>query len=327
MTTKNNISLQSWNYESTVQTAVISAADSVSYEYGQYDQNAGKWEAPSIQNKIEQHYAHAYRNPYLTVPSREFPTFKLNYKPTQPIFIHRILGSSTNASPPAVTSIKHTGLKKSFNHRWQHSGGTNPQVINALSCYAVQCYVSGQAGKPLEVEEQVAWGKIEDQNTRVALTTNPIHPDSITSMYDGLPTVKILNADTQAEITTLSEVYWAEFTIKQDFTTVKSTDGNTQTIYLGNISEISGNLHAVYEQNQQWDDLLAKTKRDLTIKYIKQSDITKYLTFTFDDIYFESAKKSGIPLGSFYEEIIPFRASNITATFNYEGAAFSTFFA
>jgi len=309
MVDKNNQSLQSWNYESTVQTAVITANNSVSYEYGKYDSKESKWDVPSIENAVDQFYA-TNKTPIIAVPSRNFPTFKIPYQTTNCSGFHRFLGTSALNTGVGTLTVKQTGLKKSFNHRWQHSGGTNPQVINSLGCYTVGIGGVIQSGKPFQLEEEIAWGKIEDQSTLTALTTAPIHPDSDFNLFNGQPTVTL-------GATSLSEVFMVDFSAKQNYTTSKSADGLTQSIFLGNISEISCVLHAVFEQNQQWIDMIAKTKQSLVVRVKRNDDPTKYIDLTFGNALILKSAKSGQAFGNYYEELITFKAESLQIDFSY----------
>ena len=329
MTTKNSNSLQSWNWESSVQTPTITTASSTSYFFGQDD--GKKIEAPQIANSVATSYNSASRLVDQSKPSRNFKDFKIGYYPTQPLGIFRLLGVITaphDAIVDWVITPKHTGTKKSFTHRWQQSGGTNPQVINACGCFTTEIYYEGSCGKnatPLQCMETITWGKIEDQNTRDPLTTLPTHPESIEECYEGTPQVKICDSSTGIEVITLSEVFQADIDIKQNYAAVKSQDGLTQSIYLGAYDPITVHILAVFEQNQQWDDLMAKTERIVTIRFVKKNDALKYLEFTLKG-YFINAVRSGQKVDNYYGEIFTFQANTIQVNFVYEGNALSTYY-
>ena len=323
MTTKNNASLQSWLWETTAGTPLITAVDTQTYHYGGYEEK-NKVSPPGFSNEIESIIMHNVRNPTLTAPKRNLEPFKVPYYPTQPIGLRKFLGTATDATPDTITLLQ-TGAKKAFTHRWQHTGGTNPQLVQACGCFTVGLAISGKMGVPLKFEEENVIMNYEDQNDRSALTTAPIHPDSIGTLYEGSPETKIYTT-ADALVATLSEAYWVELTLKQEYTVVKDSTGNSQIVHLGKMLPVEGIIHAVFEQNQQWDDWMDKTKRNLYFKWYKQGDTSKYVQIKIANAYFTAAQKSGIVYANYYDEILAFKGELPSVAFNYEGAAFSTFF-
>ena len=54
----NKTSKEVWAYQTAVGTPLITTVDSLSYEFGEYNNETGKWSIPTTQNPAEPHWVY-----------------------------------------------------------------------------------------------------------------------------------------------------------------------------------------------------------------------------------------------------------------------------
>ena len=77
----NKSSKEVWAYQAAVGTAEIVAADSASFEFGEYNDDCGKWSIANTLNPAESHWVYNSGTPTLTNTERKFQTFKKVFLP------------------------------------------------------------------------------------------------------------------------------------------------------------------------------------------------------------------------------------------------------
>ena len=66
MVVANKTSKYVFAYQAAVGTSIITAVDSLSYEFGEYNDECGKWNAPFVKNDSLQSWVYNSRTPSLT---------------------------------------------------------------------------------------------------------------------------------------------------------------------------------------------------------------------------------------------------------------------
>jgi hypothetical protein len=321
MVTNNNENFISWKWEATNNTASITAADSQTYLFGNYNDDI-RISPPAPSQKLSEVWTHQYRNPLLLKGATQFPTWKHKFHPVNCMPEFMFLGAATDASPDTIT-VKHTGLKHSFSARWEYRGGTNPRRAQSVGNYAVGYMGHCGTDMPYLCELTNTWGKFETESDRVALTTDPIFPESIESSYSGLSEVKWDYGEAGEE--EWQEVYEIEFTQLQKYTETKPSK-TYQYIYPHSYGSVDITFFALLNQNQQWEDYVARETKDVAIKIPKGNDATKYKQIVFSDVQIESIIDTHIAYGEEVLAKINAKASKFEVNFTHEGDNFSTFF-
>ena len=126
-----------WAYQGAAGTAIITAVDSLSYEFGEYNNECGKWNAPFVENKSLPSWVYNSNTPTLTDLSSEYPTFTHAFTPVTAQYLAWILGLPTNTTPTVTIAALTSGMTSPLTVRLEEAGGTNPQVTQAVDCYCI----------------------------------------------------------------------------------------------------------------------------------------------------------------------------------------------
>ncbi len=328
MANPNKSSKYVWAYESTPGTAVITAANSLSYEFGEYDELSKKWNSPFTINEVLEKWKYNSRTPTLTDLEKKFPTFKHVFNPTTAQWLSWILKNPV-AGPPVSISALTEGLTYPLTIRLEEREGSNPNLTQAVGCYCIKTICRGVSGNPLQVEAEFAWQKMEDigDGSNAILTTDPYPAGSggtstVINSYDGRPQVIW---DKGGANVAFDECTIAEFTIEQEYKITSSALGLTQTVHTYKYKKIPIILHAILETNLQWNDYVDRNIKDLQIKFWKP-DMVNYTQIIFDNCHIITVTKTANRNEGYYECIIALSAEKITAaTSNYANESSETF--
>ena len=293
MVVANKTSRYCWAYESTPGTAEITAVNTVTYEFGNYNDDCGDWNTPFVENPSDPYYVYSKRTPSLIDAETEYPTFSHVFNPTTAQCFAWMLKKPQDSDPEVIIVALEEGMTYPLTIRHEEAGGTVPMLTQAVGCYCVGLTVTAERDKSLQVETTFAWQKMEDLSTttRPILTTAPVAAgDLLTGNYNGNPEVKW---DIGGDNHTIAEVWRADWTQKQEFEIVSSDEGDTQTVYTYKFEPVQIILSAVFEDNNSWDDYFnRKVSTNMTIKVYKQ-DLTSYILATFTNCRIVKIKKSG----------------------------------
>ena len=327
MTNPNKTSKYVWAYQAAVGTSAIIAVDSLSYEFGEYNNDCGKWNTPFVENPAEPSWVYNSRTPTLTDLDSNFPTFSHVFNPTTAQFLAWFLGKPVNATPLVTIETLDSGLTYPLTIRCQEDGGSAnvPQNAQAVDCYCVGLTANMERGKAFLVETEFAFGSLEDIGDNPNITTAPIAPgDLLTGVYNGNPIVKW---DVDGDNVSIPGVWRADFKCAQDWEKVTSSLGTTQRVYTHEMQPVQIILSAVFETNDTWDDYFhRKAATNMTIQ-VKKFDETSYITFTFTNCRIVNIKKSGARNKGHYGSVCVLTAEKVEGTsdwFTEGGITFAT---
>lgn len=325
MVNANKSSKFVYAYESVPGTAIIVAVDSLSYEFGEYDELCKKWNSPFTNNQVSPFCVYNSRTPTLTDLEKKFPTFSHAFNPITAQYLSWILKSPVVGPPVAISPLTE-GMTYPLTIRLEELEGTNPSNIQAVGCYCIGVTVSGVSGNPLMVDCEFAWQKIEDIGDNPNLTTDPFPSGSgdtstITNTFEGRPQVIW---DKGVGDVAFNEVVIANFTIAQDYKTTSSALGTTQTVHTYKYRPVIITLHAILKTNTQWDDYVDRNIKDLEIKFWK-GDMVNYISHIFENCHINTVKKTGAKNEGHYEVIITLTAEMPTGTNNFANESAETF--
>ena len=328
MAVANKTSRYVWAYETVPGTAELVAVDSVSYEFGNYNDECGKWNSPFVEQTAVPYWAYDSRTPTLIDAETKFPTFSHVFNPTTPQFLAWMLKKPVASDPSVDIDTLDAALTYPLTVRLEEAGGTVPCLTQAVGCYCVGLTCKAERGKEFLVETEFAWQKMEDlsNTTRPILTTAPVMPGELaTGSYAGNP---IVVWDSGGTPISLKPVWRADFNISQEFEIVSSDEGVTQTVYTYKVQPIKIILSAVFEAQDMWDDYVNRVGTyEMTIQ-IKKHDDTSNILFTFHNCRIQTIKKTGDRNEGHYGAVCTIVAEEVSATNDWYtetgGANFAT---
>ena len=315
----NETSKYVWQYQAAVGTSILTIATSASFEFGEYNDECGKWNSPFVENPALPSWAYASRTPTLTNIETKYPTFTHVFLPTTAQFLAWMLGTPTNSDPEVIITTAATGMTYPLTVRHQLEGGTAPQNKQAVDCYCIGLTMRMEKGRKVLVEPEFVWGALEDIGDNVNLTTSPLAAGLMTGPYNG-------NPDVTWNVTSLTGVWRADVKCSQEYDIVSSATGATQTVYTGKMLPVQIILSAVLKQNTSWDDYVGRTARTLTIN-VKKFDDTSYILLTFTNARVVSVKETGHRNAGHYGATMALIAEKVEGEsdwFTEGGATFAT---
>ena len=291
MTIPNKTSKYVWQYQVAHGTSILTIATSASFEFGEYNEECGKWNAPYVERPASEGYVYSSRTPTLTDMESEFPTFSHTFLPVTIQFLHWLLGTTADGTPTTITVTSlDAGRKYPLTIRNQEDGGSAPQNAQAVDCHCVGINVKGERDTPLLVSAEFAWGTLEDIGNNVNLTTAPTASGGCTNTFNGNPLVVW---DSDADAHSIVGVWRADFASKQDWNKVSRNYGAEQSVNTGKNEPVKIILSAIFHDNEVWDDYIdRKATTNMTIQF-KKYNATNYATFTFTNCRVVSIKKVG----------------------------------
>lgn len=304
-----------WAYETTPGIAELVAVDSVSYEFGKYDELCKKWNSPFVENEVLERWKYNSRTPTLTKAEKKFPIFKHIFNPTTAQWLSWILKNPV-IGPPVSISTLNEKLTYPLTIRLEELGGDNPNLVQGVGCYCIKTKCRGVSGNPLLVECDFAWQKMEDLSVteRPILTKDPFPAGSgdtstIKNSYDGRPQVVW---DVGGENIAFNECVISEFDIEQEYKITSGALGTTQTIHTYKYKKIPITLHAILETNLQWDDYVNRNIKDLSIKFYKP-DMVNYTLIILENCHVITTTKTANRNEGHFECLLGLSAEKITA--------------
>ena len=322
MVVANKTSRYCWAYQAAAGTPIIDDATDLSFYFGDYNIECGDWNSPYVNNPSNPSWTYAVRTPSLIDVNREFPTFAHVFLPTSCQPYAWILKYPATGTPMTIVALE-TGMGFPMTIRLEESGGTNPNLTQASDCYCVGLSSKAERGQELMVEAIFAWGKIQDIGDEPTLTTAPLKPageaaNEILGTYEGNPEVTYNGG------AIIAGIWRADWNQQQDFEVVSTGSGTTQTVNTYKYKPVEIILHAVFEQNAEWDDYIDRTAAaPLTIKVWKH-DRTHYILGTFTNARIISTKKTGHRNKGHYGTIMTLVAEKVEYAANwlaeYDGA-------
>lgn len=307
----NKTSKYVWAYQAAVGTSVITAVDSLSYEFGAYTKECGDWKTPYVENPSIESWTYNKKTPNLTNLSTEYPTFKHTFNPVSAQFLAWFLESpvDTNTGADIVTiSALTSGMTYPLTIRAQEDGGSAPQNAQAVDCYCVGLTIKAEDDTELLVTTEFAWGALEDIGDNLNLTTAPVMPAALLDdTYYGHP---ITVWDSGGTPIPLTGVWRADITLAKEWKKVSSDEGVTQTIKTYRMKKIQIVLSAVIAVNDAWDDYIDRVVQDMTIQ-VKKGDDTSYILMTFTNCRITSIEKTGHRNMAHYGAVMVIEAESV----------------
>jgi len=324
MVVENKSSKFLWAYQAAVGTSIITAVNTVTYEFGEYNDECGKWNNPFVENKSLPSWVYDSRTPTLTDLSSEYPSFSHAFLPVSAQFLAWMLGKPVSNDPTVDIETLDAEMTVPLTIRNEELEGTNPQNTQAVDCYCIGLTGKAERGKSFLVECEFAFGKIEDIRENPNLTTAPLAAGLMTNRYDGNP---IVMWDTGGDNVALTGVWRADFRCQQEKEIVSSSNGTIQTVYTYKMRPVQIILSAVFLINDGWDDYVdRKAATNMTIQ-VKKHDATSYITFTFTNCRVQSIKKSGDRNKGHYGSVMTIMAEKVEGVsdwFTEGGVTFAT---
>ena len=321
MVTANKTSRKVWAYETVPGTAEIVAVGTTTYEFGEYTNEAEKWNNYYTENPVEAYWNYASRTPTLTELEKRFPTFREVFNPTTAQHLAQMLKNPSAGPPVAITTLD-SGVTYPLTIRLEEKGGTVPTNSQAVGCYNVGLYGRMLRGNAYIVEQEFAWQKLEDLGDNPILTTSPYPAGSgatstVTGTYKGNPECKWNNV-------AVTPVYRAEYWIAQEHEIVSGSEGASQTVDLHKVQPCDIKLAGILEDDAVWDDYVDRAERTLILKVYK-ANMTNYIQLTFTNAHMISQIKTGIRNKGHYESICTLKAEQVNVTSDFAVESSETF--
>ena len=315
----NKSSKEVWAYQGVVGTAIIVIATSPSFEFGGYNEECGKWSIANTINPTEPHWVYNSGTPTLTNAARQYQTFKKIFNPVTAQVYAWMQGKPVDADPNVVISTLTSGMTYPLTIRNEELEGTHPDNVQAVDCYVIALTSNAERGKELLVEAEFVYGKLQDINTYVNLTTAPLAAGLMTGSYNGNPIFKWNNVSNPG----VEKAVWME---AKEHSIVTGDEGVIQTIHTGKSEPVKIILWGGIELDDMWDDYKARTTRNMTIQ-VKKFDNTSNIMFTFTGCRITSYERIGARYEGKFASIIRIEAEKVTEVsdwFTEGGAAFAT---
>lgn len=315
----NKSSKDVWAYQAAVGTAIIIAVDTPCYEFGQYNEECGKWGIPTTQNPAEQHWVYGSGTPTLTDGERKYPTFKRTFLPVTAQCYAWMQGIPVDADPAVTISTLTSGMTYPLTIRLEELEGTHPDNVQAVDCYCVGLTSNAEEGKEFMVEAEFAYGSLEDITDNPNLTTAPLAAGLMTGSYNGNPILEWNGVP----MTGVEKAVWIE---KKEFGVVSSDEGVVNTTHTFKSESVKIILWGGIEVDDLWDDYKARTTRNMTIQITKFDTVSNIL-FTFTNVKVTSYERIGERYKGKYASVIRLEAEKVTESsdwFTEGGLVFDT---
>ena len=317
----NKTSKEVWAYQAAVGTSIITAVNSVSFEFGGYNEECGKWNIANSQNPTEPSWVYNSGTPTLTNTERKYPTFKKVFLPVTAQVYAWMQGLPEDPLTADVVNISTltSGMTYPLTIRNEELGGTHPDNVQAVDCYVVGLVSNAERGKSLLVEAEFAYGALEDINDNPNLTTAPLAAGLMTGSYNGNPVLEWNGVPLPG----VEKAVWME---AKEHDVVSGDEGVVQTIYTGKSESVKIILWGGIEVDDMWDDYKARTSRNMTIVLTKFDGVSN-IAFTFTNCRVTSYERVGVRYEGKYASIIRLEAEKVTEVadwFTEGGITFAT---
>jgi len=315
-------------YETSEGAAVITAADSTTYTFGQYS-TAKKWKYPSGTNRTRTYSIYSYRNLFITKENDvDFDIYQIDFDPTCAQFIVDILGKVTEDGIEAdvhSAEMLHEGVQTPIDLRVQLRGGTNPTHAQAQGAFNVSCIITSEftpqdAGK-MHVVQGWAFELLKDIDDYVIVTTPPTLAggDDVGGGYYLNSVVYDYGGGSQETL----DISGVQIDIKQNYD--KNTDGTLNIVRKEMYEKVILTLSGDFLNDTLWDAFRDRGVVDFRITY-KKADGTNYIIFNIVNCNPAHHTKEGQILSGL-PALAVFECETINSEFTYEGeTAFGTIF-
>jgi len=303
----NKSSKAVWMYQAAVGTSIITAASgdgSLSYEFGEYNAECGKWNIPFAQNPTEPHWVYNSGTPTLINLERTFPIWKHVFLPVTAQCYAWMQGKPINADPAVTISTLMPGMTYPLTVRIEELEGTHPDNTQAVDCYCIGLTSNAERGKSFMVEAEFVYGDLEDINDNPNLTTAPLTPGLMTGTYNGNPILEWSGVS----IPGVEKAVWIE---SKEREVVSSDDGVKQVIHTYKTQPVKIMLWGGITVDDIWDDYKARTTRNMTIQ-VKKFDDTSNILATFTNCRATSYERIGERYKGKYASVIKIEAEKVT---------------
>ena len=300
----NKSSKSVWAFQAVVGTSVIIAVDSLSYEFGEYNNECGKWNIPFAQNPVVPHWVYNVGTPTLINSERVFPTFKRVFLPVTAQCYAWLQGLPEDSDPEVLISTLTSGMTYPLTVRLEELEGTHPDNVQAIDCYCVGLVSNAERGKSFMVEAEFAFGSLEDINDNPNLTTAPLAAGLMTGSFNGNPVLEW----NSVPIPGIEKAVWIE---KKEYEVVSGDEGVIQTIHTYKTQSVKIMLWGGIEVDDIWDDYKVRTTRNMTI-LLKKFDDTSYILATFTNCKITSYERIGDRYEGQYASVIAIEAEKVT---------------
>ena len=288
-------------------TTANGVGSSESFEFGEYNEECGKWNIPSMANAVEAHWLYNSGTPTLTDLEREHSTFKRTFLPVTAQCYAWMQGLPEDPLTADVVNISTLteGMTYPLTIRLEELGGTHPDNVQAVDCYCIALTSNAERDKSFLVEAEFAYGSLEDINDNVNLTRVPLKAGLMTGPYNGNPILEW----NSVSIPGFEKAVWIE---KKGHEVVSSDEGDIQTIHTFKSESVKLMLWGAIEVDDIWDDYKARTTRNMTIQVKKFKDETSNIFFTFTNCKVISFERIGERYKGKYPSVIKIEAEKVT---------------
>ena len=311
-----------WQYQDAVGTSQITTATgagAVCFEFGEYNDECGKWNIPNTENPTEPHWVYNSGTPTLTNLERNFPTWKHVFLPVTAQCYAWLQGLPANEDPLIGITTLTSGMTHPLTIRIQEAGGTHPDNAQGVDCYCIGLTSNAERGKEFLVETEFVYGAIEDVNDNDNITDPPLAAGLMTGSFNGNPILEW----NSISIPGVEKAVWME---SKGRGVVSSDEGAKQTVHTYKTDPVRIMLWGGIEVDDMWDDYKARTTRNMTIQ-IKKYDNTSYITATFTNCRITSYERMGERYKGKYVSAIKIEAEKVTYKndwFTEGGVTFAT---
>lgn len=304
----NKSSKEVWMYQSAVGTAEIVADDSTCYEFGEYNEDCGKWSIVNTLNPAEAHWLYNSGTPTLTNTERKYQTFKKVFLPVTAQVYAWMQGLPEDPLTADVINISTltSGMTSPLTIRNEEREGTHPDNVQAVDCYCVGLVSNAERGKSLLVEAEFVYGELQDinDNVNLAIASPPLPAGLMTGSYNGNP---ILEWNV-VSIPGVEKAVWME---AKEYDVVSGDEGIKQTIHTGKSESVKIILWGGIEVDDMWDDYKARTTRNMTL-VLKKYDETSNIAYTFTNCRITSYERIGKRFEGKFASVIRLEAEKVT---------------
>ena len=315
----NKSSKAVWQYQAAVGTSIITAVNSPAFEFGEYNDECGKWNIPHTINPTEPHWVYNSGTPTLTNLERDFPTWKHTFLPVTAQCYAWLQGLPVNATPLVNISTLTSGMTYPLTIRVEELEGTHPDNAQGVDCYCIGLESIAQREKSFLVRAEFAYGDLEDINDNPNLTTAPLAAGLMTGTFNGNPILEW----NSVSIPGVEKAVWVETKGRE---VVSSGGGATQIVHTYKTEPVIIMLWGGIQVDDIWDDYKARTTRNMTIQ-VKKFDNTSYITATFTNCRITTFERMGERYEGKYASVIKIEAEKVTYAndwFTEGGITFAT---
>lgn len=317
MSIPNTTSRRVWAYEPTPRTSAIIDANSVTYDFGEYDDSIKQWKMGAMQNKISPYFNYNKRTPLITPGGRMFDTFHEIFNPTTAQWLLWILGKCTDASPDTIEPLD-TGYQYPLTVRHEEGGGSNETFEQMVSSWCIDAYFRAAALDPFVVDLEFAYEQYEDHDDEPQLTTPPRRAGhtGVSLAYNGMPTITY---DPDSAATVIPQIIKAEGKISQNYSTTVNGSASQQTVYKETYEPVNLTLQGVHVVNDYWDKFMDKDQQDWEVAVYKPNT-DYYIKMKAVNAVPVRWVKEGQVLEGWYLSTLVLKAEEITAKFAWDGS-------